>query len=147
MISLRTFAPVSYTHLIFPAQYFPVFSPCICRGEDEIQIPRSKDILMQNIAGFKTVFCASVYPCCGAFCRPVSYTHLPKALIQPARWCFPPGRPPAGWLCRGKRRLQAAVWPTAVSYTHLDVYKRQGSARWTMHFCRAKILKSRLSSF
>ena len=41
----------------------------------------------------------------------------PKALIQPARWCFPPGRPPAGWLCRGKRRLQAAVWPTVPRVT------------------------------
>lgn len=30
--------------------------------------PRSTDILMQeNIADFKTVFCASVYLCCGVF--------------------------------------------------------------------------------
>ena len=97
--------------------------------------------------------------------RTVSYTHLdvykrqvPAVVIVAvvlAGWAFPgagttvlgwlQGTSP-GWLALAAIAILTALGTASVSYTHLDVYKRQSHLRWACRPASASSASSRTSA-
>ena len=79
----------------------------------------SFDILGRTDSSYPSLTAYAADPLVNIVIMPVSYTHLVAERCERFRYCCIVG-------CQNdKRRVETSGGATAVSYTHLDVYKRQ----------------------